>query len=458
MTEERITYYDILGVSPDATDEQIRTAYRRAQRHTHPDSTQSQTSHLFQMTQDAWYHLGDPERRAQYDASLRAGTTPSSAWSPPSTSTPPSAPTPPSPPQRMTRVPASALQPPIPSIKHVLANKTLDRETIVPRLFPRRWFIGLGVMTAAIWFMIGAALLGSEFFIPFLACFAFALIVCLRFAFTNAGRVGMTLFTIFLGTLGLIFLGSLISPVTRSGSWSVAVLIAANLGLTALAWGRRRNWMGKKDQGISMQDAYPPRWYGTMVDASVLNIADTVLAESDLDALSVSIGTHLTDRMLVELASIPGVSIFRSFSWSSEGRAFMIGHMVLCGDRAVLLDSHFVPGGYYTGVVSDNYLQLRNSHYGIRTALPLAVQTVATRSAARSDMHAKTVMGIAVLHSRDEEDVAANATPEAKGGNATGLKVMTPSDAIATAAAFLLEDHSALVDRHELKIFAEGRI
>ncbi len=65
-------WYEILGVSPDATHEEIRAAYRRLARRYHPDSAEGGGDpKQFQLVQEAWEVLSDPDRRAAYDQKRR---------------------------------------------------------------------------------------------------------------------------------------------------------------------------------------------------------------------------------------------------------------------------------------------------------------------------------------------------------------------------------------------------
>ena len=77
-----VTHYDVLGVSPGATAATIRRAYVEQARRHHPDfhttadaSVRSAAERDMQQINDAWAVLGDPQRRREYDASLRADTT-----------------------------------------------------------------------------------------------------------------------------------------------------------------------------------------------------------------------------------------------------------------------------------------------------------------------------------------------------------------------------------------------
>jgi curved DNA-binding protein CbpA len=60
-------YYEILGVDKDATQAEIKKAYRSKASKLHPDREGGDTK-LFQDLQRAYECLKDPERRARYDA------------------------------------------------------------------------------------------------------------------------------------------------------------------------------------------------------------------------------------------------------------------------------------------------------------------------------------------------------------------------------------------------------
>ncbi|TDP99685.1 MULTISPECIES: nuclease-related domain-containing protein [unclassified Leifsonia] len=57
--------YEVLGVRPDVSHDDLRRAYRRLLRETHPDT--GGTAAAFQAVQQAWELIGDPEDRARYD-------------------------------------------------------------------------------------------------------------------------------------------------------------------------------------------------------------------------------------------------------------------------------------------------------------------------------------------------------------------------------------------------------
>ena len=62
------TYYEILGVSPTATPDEIRARYRSLIHRIHPDL--DGPAALFRQVQEAYEVLSDPDRRASYDRFL----------------------------------------------------------------------------------------------------------------------------------------------------------------------------------------------------------------------------------------------------------------------------------------------------------------------------------------------------------------------------------------------------
>src|ERR1700751_2335522 len=61
--------YEVLGVKPDASDEQIRSAYRKLAKKSHPDLNpgNKQAEARFKEISVAYDLLSDPEKRARFD-------------------------------------------------------------------------------------------------------------------------------------------------------------------------------------------------------------------------------------------------------------------------------------------------------------------------------------------------------------------------------------------------------
>jgi DnaJ-class molecular chaperone len=68
--------YEALGVSPDASAQDIKKAYRRLAKRYHPDSTGGDKAKesRFKEISTAYDILGDPDKRARYDAMRKQGS------------------------------------------------------------------------------------------------------------------------------------------------------------------------------------------------------------------------------------------------------------------------------------------------------------------------------------------------------------------------------------------------
>jgi hypothetical protein len=66
------TPYEVLGIAPTASGDELRRAYRRRLRETHPDTGGSPAR--FHAVQAAWQVLGNPASRSAYDRGASAGS------------------------------------------------------------------------------------------------------------------------------------------------------------------------------------------------------------------------------------------------------------------------------------------------------------------------------------------------------------------------------------------------
>ena len=73
-------YYDVLGVPKNASDDDIKKAYRKLAMKHHPDRNQGDTSKVaeekFKEAKEAYEMLSDPQKRAAYDQHGHAGVDP----------------------------------------------------------------------------------------------------------------------------------------------------------------------------------------------------------------------------------------------------------------------------------------------------------------------------------------------------------------------------------------------
>src|SRR3972149_2439259 len=71
-------YYTVIGVPRGASQEEVKQAYRRLAREYHPDVRKDdpQANERFKEINEAYYVLGDPDRRSQYDRFGQVGDMP----------------------------------------------------------------------------------------------------------------------------------------------------------------------------------------------------------------------------------------------------------------------------------------------------------------------------------------------------------------------------------------------
>lgn len=74
MSNPPMDYYKVLDIPPNATQQQVRDAYKKQALKSHPDRVPSDSSERpartkkFQQINDAYYTLSDPSRRRDYDS------------------------------------------------------------------------------------------------------------------------------------------------------------------------------------------------------------------------------------------------------------------------------------------------------------------------------------------------------------------------------------------------------
>lgn len=71
LNDELPNYYEVLGVSREATQEEIKTKFRELAKKTHPDKTKEDSEKKMAELNKAYEVLSDNERRERYDKYLK---------------------------------------------------------------------------------------------------------------------------------------------------------------------------------------------------------------------------------------------------------------------------------------------------------------------------------------------------------------------------------------------------
>ncbi|MFN2533607.1 MAG: DnaJ domain-containing protein, partial [Pyrinomonadaceae bacterium] len=84
MPNNKRDYYEVLGVSRTATEQDLKSAYRKLAHQHHPDKNPNDTNaeERFKEAAEAYSVLADPEQRSRYDRFGHAGVSSaaSAAW------------------------------------------------------------------------------------------------------------------------------------------------------------------------------------------------------------------------------------------------------------------------------------------------------------------------------------------------------------------------------------------
>ena len=78
MAEQKRDYYEVLGVSKGASEEEIKKAYRKLAKQNHPDlhPGDKEAEERFKEINEAYGILSDPEKKSRYDQFGHAGVDP----------------------------------------------------------------------------------------------------------------------------------------------------------------------------------------------------------------------------------------------------------------------------------------------------------------------------------------------------------------------------------------------
>lgn len=332
--------YDVLGVSPSASTAEIKAAYRKRARKTHPDVAGEDMSGVFLMVQHAHEVLSDPARRAAYDNSGGDGGE-APAEDPPPRSRKDSAP-------RDwvagEQVPQSVYSGPLPRQGHDLGRmpwlddfRDVERSAVqVSRAGLPRWLFWILAGVSAAGILVMAQLSISVGFAVLVAATGVLGIIWSR-RVPRRSAIALGFFTV-----GTIVYWSVLS----SGVWIVAALVS--VVLVAALWWAVYEIAVREPRRVSRKDI-PEGFYWGEPGANLAGGQSPFGLDRTLDGIE---GERLTAAEIgYFLGSIPGVRLVNSLEFPDAAGAD-VDHAVVCGRRVAFIDSKaWKPASY--AMVSD---------------------------------------------------------------------------------------------------------
>lgn len=344
-----ITYYDILNITPAATAEEIKKAYRKVAKTDHPDLNGGESSPRFVAAQEAMSVLSNASSRATYDASIGVKTKPEPTPNPGPQAPPRPRPEPPrsEPPpkapnfgQNWGEKESARYEAPLPTINFDAVSVPRGPQRFSPPL--GRTFGGKYTVPASMRLrqlaniLIGPVTFGGailsmylaatheDWFVLFLPA---AVIITPWAAFVATFRIDRMLPFVLLAAVTALSI--FFNPIDLLGFMTV--------------------WLG-----VSFAWASAPlsgRWKDTRIvddKTAIFDIFGTPgkrLEEAFGDRGGFgSVGEHRSAELLQLLTRFPGVKIFHGLRFDVDSEAD-VDHAVIYGDKVALIDSKmWAPG------------------------------------------------------------------------------------------------------------------
>lgn len=439
---DEISFYELLGVRPDASPAEVKAGYRAAMRKFHPDVGGSDVqAALFQR---AYEVLSDPQKRRVYDEQQRAGSSTSrepdadrgrssaeaaSTWgvddvwvddqAPPRPGSPPREPAPDSVPTSPSgSTTAAGVRQVVPAF-----NAVRLPYGVAAAIWGASWLVTLVYMSATGWngfavasvAVVGVLALPWHWFdrIPTIRIGAIVAAAVVAFVCINRGDEEPPFLWWSLGVLGSLVV--------------VACLSAA------------RSRTARLNRVISAADVFENNTWGSPGHSIV---AESASFGGD-DAHQYA--TRCTDQALGPIYALEGVKVLHGLWWPNSQER-IIDHLVVAGNRVAILESRALPAGEYW--CDESGVLLRGQEHF------LGGQTWATAAATawQQQVPRAVVCPFLVAHPIDGGQVLF------AGQMQSGIRCVTAASLAAELRAFLAEG-AGVVDRWVLAgLLTDGRI
>lgn len=326
------TLYEILGVSPDASASEIKAAYRKRARKTHPDVAGAEMNGLLLLIQHAHEVLSDPAQRAEYDRTMSGGyAAPAAEPVPPPADPPPRGWVP------GEQVPEELYSGPLPREGHDLGRMPwidqfdgVERSSVrITGAGLRRWhwaLIGAGAGAGA----IVLTQLVTVTLLPVLVGLLGALRIWMTRRFPRRLTAILALTTVVLAAVSVFYRS--IGP----SSWHAPVLgLGGVLVLIGGVWWAVYELAVRERLRVPRKDI-PEGFYWGEPGEALAHAQELFGLDRTMDGVE---GERLTAAEIgYFLGSIPGVRLVNGLAFPGSESAD-VDHAVLCGRRVALIDS-----------------------------------------------------------------------------------------------------------------------
>lgn len=341
--------YEVLGIAPGASAAEIKAAYRKQARKTHPDVAGSGMNGLYLMVQHAHEVLSDSARRREYDRSMDGAFSEPTEPPPPRTAADES---PAGDPPRSEwvageQVPEGHYRGPLPREGHDLSKMPwidkfdgVDRSTVtITRPGLLRWqFMAIGAAAAA-----GSMALTAVAQMAVLPVGLGLLGMVLIWAFQRIPRR----LAVLIGVLVLLaVIMQVFSGAAGSTTWLVRIgAILGSMGLIGVLWWAVYALRVRERLLVSQKDIAQFFSWGEP-GGGLAGAERTFGLDNTMDGIE---GERLTAAEIAYfLGSIPGVRLVNGLAFPGSENAD-VDHAVICGSRIAFVDSKaWKPATYAT--------------------------------------------------------------------------------------------------------------
>ncbi|MBC9705244.1 MAG: DnaJ domain-containing protein [Enterococcus sp.] len=421
--------YEILGVSEEATQEDIKFSYRKLSRRYHPDMTGDSEGHFFKMLAEAHETLSDPDKRAAYDASLHNEAPP--VWE--KTSEEYETPSMASVSREQVGIPAAT---PIDwdGVKWKHQEYSSKEKVVLPKPFQAK---SLAFATLGVLILIPSFIFSIQ--LPFFKGFPIGLIAGLLIIIFGFRLGQLRLDEKWFGvSAGIAIIAHAVYSVMLGGENTGNGLISAALMTLSAAsiiyaylcyvkWVRISQGRGLLSMSAK-QLKNSKRWVST---------GRTIHPGGEADQRTNMVAEKRTERFAQELLTIPGTRMFSGVlhptsSWER------VQHVLINGNKVYLVDSLMLPGGKYYWLDNDTISAVKPAGYEYDVA-------VGTPTAIREFRHqfreAEVKAGI-VLYSLDGQEIELLDSI-----SSDDVELLTQQDFIETAGDWFSEGKTGVINR-----------